>query len=73
MSDESSDGQDSDFEEGSHCYACRGSYPPGLYDNDDDQIIRVECNNVITGITTCAKISTVKMKLSRTFAGNVKN
>ena len=56
MSDESSHDQDSDFEGGSHCYACRGSHPPGPYDNDDDQIIRVECNNVITGITTCAKI-----------------
>ena len=44
MSDDSSDDEDSDFDEGSHCYARRGIYPPGLSDNDHSQIIWVECD-----------------------------
>ena len=73
-SDDSSDDEDYDFDEGSHCYACRGSYLPGLIDNNDAQIMRViNMINVITGITTCAKMSTVKIKLCCTSAGNVKN
>ena len=44
VSYDSSDDEDSDFDEGSHCYACRGSYPPGLTDNNDAQIMRVECD-----------------------------
>ena len=74
VSDDSSDDEDYDFDEGSHCYACRGSYLPGLIDNNDAQIMRViNMINVITGITTYAKMSTVKIKLCRTSAGNVKN
>ena len=73
VSDDSSDDEDSDFDEGSHCYACSGSYPPGLTDNNDAQIMRViNMINVITGITTCAKMLTVKIKLCHTSAGNVK-
>ena len=44
VSDDSSDDEDSDFDEGSHCYACRGSYLPGLIDNNDAQIMPVECD-----------------------------
>ena len=43
VSDDSSDDKDSDFDEGSHCYACRGSYSPALCDNDA-QIMWVECD-----------------------------
>ena len=41
MPDYSSDHEDSDIDGG---YACRDSYPPGLSDNDDAQLMWVECD-----------------------------